>query len=233
MEAVILWISEHTRLVILIACVISETIFLRKFQHLMPQRLWLTVLMMTAFNIYAVVAGNTFGMIEKWSLEGFSILRMLGSILLMPLMIYVVVKISPWKMREAFDVLTLVFAVGLILMRLNCVISGCCVSLRMSVLGGLRLPIRELEMLMFAIFLFRYCSKVYRRETYGEVYPLLMIWYGIFRFLAEWFREEYTVAIGQIHWAHIWSAICLIIGLSVYGEIKDRHKKSMKVKGKE
>ena len=51
-----------------------------------------------------------------------------------------------------------------------------------------------------------------------------MIAYGIFRFIEEWFRT--SSGMYMFHKAHIWALLSLIIGLSIYFEIRTKQNKT-------
>jgi prolipoprotein diacylglyceryltransferase len=56
-------------------------------------------------------------------------------------------------------------------------------------------------------------------------YPFTILVYSIFRFIIEWFREEYTGQVWIFHLAHIWSLIS-IIGSAIAIYLIKRHYKN-------
>ncbi len=192
-------------------------------------KLWETVLTILVINIFGVICAKATGVIEKGSMEGFSMIRMTGAILSMPLFFWLACKVRKWPVPEAFDVLTIVFVIGYAMMRVSCFLHGCCQGIEIPGLG-LRVPLRELEIILFAVFMVVQFPKFKAGTCGGKLYPLLMIWYGVFRFIAEWFRVEYFQAFWIFHWAHIWSVIMIVAGISVYGELEAARQRKNQAK---
>ena len=128
---------------------------------------------------------------------------------------------------DVFDVFTICLVFTLMCARLNCMISGCCLGAHIPIEGltHLRFPTRELELLFYVLLLSRLWRKVVTGRARGMIYPIYMISYGIFRFVTETLRfSDRTDSI--LHISHLWALLSLGIGISIYGELQKKEKKT-------
>ena len=132
-------------------------------------------------------------------------------------------KVLKMNLKGVADLLALYVIPSFFLARCACIISGCFNGNEIFN-TGLHWPVREAELIFYAVTLYVLCEKVDKNEIPGQALPVLMVSYGTFRFVNEWFREATIIGPG-IHLAHIWSVICVIIGFSVYTELKQHTKK--------
>lgn len=151
-------------------------------------------------------------------------MRLFGAVFLLPLLYYAWARFFRHKTSLIMDAAAICLTIGLIFGRFDCLVGGCCMGVRLP-FGGLRWPLREIELIYYSIFLLYYCPRIHQGKTHGEVYPIFMITYGALRFVLEWFRVEYTTSIGVLHLAHIWALICFMLGLSVYETLKEKRQK--------
>lgn len=200
----------------LVACLIPDYIWLRVMREEMPMKWWMAVPFAVLCHAWALFCAKAFSALEFWSLSGFSGMRLYGVLFFVPALIYIAAKAAGWKMAKAFDILSICVMYCHLIIRLNCLMMGCCGGTKIPGTNGLHWPIRELEMALYVVLLIIWLPRVRRGQTNGEVYPVLMIAYGAVRFVLEWFRAEYVTFAGIWHWAHVWSLLCLCIGLSVY-----------------
>jgi len=154
-----------------------------------------------------------------------ALIRLYGAVFTLQILYYIFAKIKKGSVPLAMDVASIIAALGLFNGRLNCIKEGCCQGIYMFGSEVFRWPIRELELMFYVVFALLFIKKIASGKTYGQVYPLFMMLYGIFRFFAEWLREEYTGSIGIIHLAHIWSVISIVVGASFYFELKKKQEK--------
>lgn len=151
-------------------------------------------------------------------------MRLFGAVFLLPVLYYLWAKIRKHDKAVVMDIASICLAIGLISGRLNCLTSGCCAGSLISAESGLRWPIREIELVFYIAFIAWYCPKILRRETKGQVYPVFLISYGLLRFVLEWFRVEYS-GIGNLHFGTIWSIASILLGMSIYADLKPSKSK--------
>ena len=170
-------------------------------------------------TVYGVLTAKVFAFLESgFNTDSFGNMRLFGVVFFMPLAYWLGAKLSKRSYREVFDVFTPCIIFTVMCARINCIVSGCCIGLPIPGMNGVRFPTREAEILFYIILLICICPRVLKGKYRGQAYPIYMISYGAFRFVVEFFRSADTSSV--FHSAHIWALIALIIGISIYAEIK-------------
>lgn len=222
--ALLTWLSDHA-LILLLSC---GTLFNVYWLHRCRERLhlrWLSVLLLSVLHtVLGVLSVKVFALFETGD---FSNMSLFGGVFFMPLFYWGVAKLAKQKTADVFDVFTICLVFTLMCARLNCIISGCCLGAHIPIEGltHLRFPTRELELLFYVLLLSRLWRKVLSGSARGMIYPIYMISYGIFRFVTETLRfSDRTDSI--LHVSHLWALLSLGIGISIYGELQKKEKKT-------
>lgn len=222
--ALLTWLSDHA-LILLLGC---GTLFNVYWLHRCRERLhlrWLSVLLLSVLHtVLGVLSVKVFALFETGN---FSNMSLFGGVFFMPLFYWGVAKLAKQKTADVFDVFTICLVFTLMCARLNCIISGCCLGAHIPIEGltHLRFPTRELELLFYVLLLSRLWRKVVTGSARGMIYPIYMISYGIFRFVTETLRfSDRTDSI--LHVSHLWALLSLGIGISIYGELRKKEKKT-------
>lgn len=222
--ALLTWLSDHA-LILLLGC---GTLFNVYWLHRCRERLhlrWLSVLLLSVLHtVLGVLSVKVFALFETGN---FSNMSLFGGVFFMPLFYWGVAKLAKQKAADVFDVFTICLVFTLMCARLNCMISGCCLGAHIPIEGltHLRFPTRELELLFYVLLLSRLWRKVVTGSARGMIYPIYMISYGIFRFVTETLRfSDRTDSI--LHVSHLWALLSLGIGISIYGELQKKEKKT-------
>lgn len=222
--ALLTWLSDHA-LILLLGC---GTLFNVYWLHRCRERLhlrWLSVLLLSVLHtVLGVLSVKVFALFETGN---FSNMSLFGGVFFMPLFYWGVAKLAKLKTADVFDVFTICLVFTLMCARLNCIISGCCLGAHIPIEGltHLRFPTRELELLFYVLLLSRLWRKVLSGSARGMIYPIYMISYGIFRFVTETLRfSDRTDSI--LHVSHLWALLSLGIGISIYGELRKKEKKT-------
>ena len=222
--ALLTWLSDHA-LILLLSC---GTLFNVYWLHRCRERLhlrWLSVLLLSVLHtVLGVLSVKVFALFETGD---FSNMSLFGGVFFMPLFYWGVAKLAKQKAADVFDVFTICLVFTLMCARLNCIISGCCLGAHIPIEGltHLRFPTRELELLFYVLLLSRLWRKVLSGSARGMIYPIYMIAYGIFRFVTETLRfSDRTDSI--LHVSHLWALLSLGIGISIYGELRKKEKKT-------
>lgn len=222
--ALLTWLSDHA-LILLLGC---GTLFNVYWLHRCRERLhlrWLSVLLLSVLHtVLGVLSVKVFALFETGD---FSNMSLFGGVFFMPLFYWGVAKLAKQKAADVFDVFTICLVFTLMCARLNCMISGCCLGAHIPIEGltHLRFPTRELELLFYVILLSQLWRKVLSGSARGMIYPIYMISYGIFRFVTETLRfSDRTDSI--LHISHLWALLSLGIGISIYGELQKKEKKT-------
>ena len=218
------WLTDHA-LILLLGC---GTLFNVYWLHRCRERLhlrWLSVLLLSVLHtVLGVLSVKVFALFETGN---FSNMSLFGGVFFMPLFYWGVAKLAKQKAADVFDVFTICLVFTLMCARLNCIISGCCLGAHIPIEGltHLRFPTRELELLFYVLLLSRLWRKVVSGSARGMIYPIYMISYGIFRFVTETLRfSDRTDSI--LHVSHLWALLSLGIGISIYGELQKKEKKT-------
>lgn len=218
------WLTDHA-LILLLGC---GTLFNVYWLHRCRERLhlrWPSVLLLSVLHtVLGVLSVKVFALFETGN---FSNMSLFGGVFFMPLFYWGVAKLAKQKAADVFDVFTICLVFTLMCARLNCIISGCCLGAHIPIEGltHLRFPTRELELLFYVILLSRLWRKVLSGSARGMIYPIYMISYGIFRFVTETLRfSDRTDSI--LHISHLWALLSLGIGISIYGELQKKEKKT-------
>ena len=222
--ALLTWLSDHA-LILLLGC---GTLFNVYWLHRCRERLhlrWLSVLLLSVLHtVLGVLSVKVFALFETGN---FSNMSLFGGVFFMPLFYWGVAKLAKQKTADVFDVFTICIVFTLMCARLNCIISGCCLGAHIPIEGltHLRFPTRELELLFYVILLSRLWRKVLSGSARGMIYPIYMIAYGIFRFVTETLRfSDRTDSI--LHISHLWALLSRGVGMSIYGELQKKEKKT-------
>lgn len=218
------WLTDRA-LFILLGC---GTLFNVYWLHRCRERLhlrWLSVLLLSVLHtVLGVLSVKVFALFETGN---FSNMSLFGGVFFMPLFYWGVAKLAKQKTADVFDVFTICLVFTLMCARLNCIVSGCCLGAHIPIEGltHLRFPTRELELIFYVILLLRLWRKVLSGSARGMIYPIYMISYGIFRFVTETLRvSSRTDSI--LHISHLWALLSLGIGMSIYGELQKKEKKT-------
>ena len=222
--ALLTWLSDHA-LILLLGC---GTLFNVYWLHRCRERLhlrWLSVLLLSVLHtVLGVLSVKVFALFETGN---FSNMSLFGGVFFMPLFYWGVAKLAKQKTADVFNVFTICLVFTLMCARLNCMISGCCLGAHIPIEGltHLRFPTRELELIFYVLLLSRLWRKVLSGSARGMIYPIYMISYGIFRFVTETLRfSDRTDSI--LHVSHLWALLSLGIGISIYGELRKKEKKT-------
>lgn len=180
------------------------------------------IVLMLVYLAVGPIAVITLAMLENLmrgnglAYSGFSIY---GIYFFVPGLLLLYAKAAKKQFADVLDVYAVASIPTLMLMRLNCISTGCCRGL---IIPGttFRYPTREAEIVydvLMMIVLLRWEKK---NPPKGTVFPLAMILYGCFRFVCEFFRESEGTRL--IHLPHIWSVLCIIVGISFFVELRNR-----------
>ena len=150
-------------------------------------------------------------------------ISVLGEYLICPLILLAFSKISRLNTKGLFDCYALCAAVTLILMRINCIHAGCCQGICLPG-SEMRVPVREIEIAFYALMFLWFLYRERKGYVEGTFFPLLMMLYGILRFILEWFREANTSS--AFHLSHIWAIAAAVIGAGLYFGIRSRSKQN-------
>lgn len=219
------WVSTHTLELLLAAGAAFTFGWLLRCQ----KRLGLKWPMALALSVLHVLVGvlsvSVFAILEGFGdRSAVGNMSLFGAVFFMPAVYWAGAKLTKRNIADVFDVFTVPLVFTLMCARGNCILSGCCLGahIPLSGLEGLRWPTRELEIVFYAALLLILGKRVLAGRFRGQIYPVYMMSYGVFRFITETFRVSQSTSI--FHLAHLWALASLCIGASVYFEQSKRRK---------
>ncbi|MBQ1522658.1 MAG: InlB B-repeat-containing protein, partial [Erysipelotrichaceae bacterium] len=171
------------------------------------------VLVSFLFSVFSVVSALMLATVEELISYGtFHVgsVATYGVYLICPLSVFIICRLMKMNVRKTFDAYALYAIPSLILLRINCIFSGCCTG-RPFFKTGMLWPTREIEILFYLIVLYKFVTNEMKQlSRNGDMFPKLMLYYGAFRFVEEFFRSSFVSSVLPL--THIWSGVCIMIG---------------------
>lgn len=234
MNPMIHWIGENKFYLILAVATVFNCFWIMQFSKKLQISTLKACLLAVVNTIFSVIAAKVFAFLEN----GEGGMSLFGGIFFLPAVYYIEAKLIKQKASAVFDVLTICTIVTVMCARINCLFGGCCLGKVIPGLEGFRWPTREIELALYIVLIIWLSKRLEKGKFTGQLYPLYMISYGIFRFIEEWFRESEQVY-GLFHLSHLWAVISIAVGTGIYYRLKknsvstgNKRKKNPKLDGK-
>lgn len=215
-------------LLLLIVSAAAVFLWLCSFKEKLKYGTFGALILSAVFIACGVLSVMLFAVIEAGP-SAWGNTSLFGSILILPLFFLIGALIFKRDIRTVFDVFTISVVITLFFLRINCLIAGCCVGRHIGELS-FRYPIREIEIIYYFMFFDIEGIRVLKNKTRGEVFPLFALTYGVLRFILQFMRQDYTVALGMIHVSHIWAVMSIVLGTVILIALirADNHRKEGK-----
>ena len=203
--------------------VIGVWIIWKRRERVGQNALWQAIITGIFFTVCSFGAALLFAdfesILRSESTEGGAV-STYGVYFLAALVVFLFAKVTRQDAKGYLDLFALYVIPSLFLMRCNCIFTDCCGG--KNIFGmQVRWPTRESELIFLAVIFLVLLRMERKNKIPGQLYPVLMVCYGCFRFINEWFRTG-DALVWELHLAHIWSIICIGIGLSIWLELKSR-----------
>lgn len=218
---------EEILFLLLFIGVVFTAIWLSKFRDRLDMSRYMVILLSVLSMITGFLTVSLFAKMENLGNPNGGRISLFGGVFFMPIAFGLGAKISKRKISEVFDIFTIPMIVAMMCGRTSCILTGCCEGRPIPGLNGLKWPTRELELVFYLAILLYYAPRVLKRRTYGEVYPVYMMTYGIFRFIAETFRVSASTN-SVFHISHIWALVSLCVGSSIYIDLHEKRKRGVR-----
>lgn len=221
----IYWLEANILFVCLGLGTLVGCVWIFLFREKIEVKLWMIPLLSILNSMAGLICVKVFAGIENWGSPLSSGQSLFGGVLLLPIVYVAAAKVFRRRLCDVFDVFAMCTITTLLFARVACVFSGCCYGKLILASESVRWPTRELEILFYLVLLVFLYRKNHQNSLPGEIWPIYMISYGTFRFVEEWLREG-DLVLGPFHYGHIWAVLSIIIGISIYFEL--RHQKNVK-----
>lgn len=224
------WLKDNALYLLLLLATVFDVIWLHRCRDRLRIRWLAAVLLSMLHTVIGVACVKVFAVVEVgFDLSAAGNMSLFGGIFFLPVFYFAGAKITHRKAADVFDVFAICMIFTLFCARINCIISGCCAGRFVPGLS-VRWPTREMELVFYLILLVWLSRAVQKGQRPGQIYPLYMISYGAFRFVVEWFRVYESESL--FHRGHVWSLICLMMGLSIYYTLREKDAKKRRIRKK-
>ena len=164
----------------------------------------------------------------------FSGTRLYGTVLAVALFGAVLAVLLCIPYRELYGFSSVGTWLSVAVMKVPCIIDGCCAGRVLFMDGSgntVRFPSQILETVVAALFFLWFFRLSKTKYPHGALYPLLMVWYGIYRYAADWMRGHPLEQSPFVLWlpaGRFFSLLILALGLvSLYLVLKKQYGKRM------
>lgn len=182
------------------------------------EKFWQIFLLSVACSVSGFVGMKLLGFVEGLLGADGGTVRIYGVFFFESLILLAIVKLVHLNVEGFFDSLAIVTIPSMFFGRIGCIISGCCGG-KLIPGTSMRWPTRESELLFYIVVFLVLLRMEKSKHTRGQLFPFLMVTYGCFRFVNEFFRIGKVLTMG-LHLAHVWSIFSVIIGASIIFELK-------------
>lgn len=231
MQYIVEFTRDHAHIALSFVSISFIFVWMIKMQGKLQLNWQMALIVATIHTVFGVGCMRVMAILEVGgNLEKAAYLRLYGAIFALPVAYLLWAKLSKRNVSLVMDASAVSTVLGMITARCTCLINGCCVGTLITESGTMRWPIREVEFVFYFIFVAFYWNRIYRGKTYGQVYPIYMMSYGILRFILEWVRVEFTTQFGILRLAHIWSLLSLVSGATAFYFVCKKKRKSVSQK---
>ena len=156
---------------VLLLCLIAGTLCTALWMGRFRQRLGISkpAILIAAIlhTIAGVVCVKLFAGLESFQLTLSGGMSLYGAIFFLPLFYALGAKVFKRDVRQVFDVMTLCVISTLLIVRVNCIVSGCCEGMLLPGSNQLRWPTREIEMVFHGVLLVLFYRRLCRPAVPG------------------------------------------------------------------
>ena len=213
--------SDHALFVLLAVGTVFTFCWLCLLRNRLKMKWYAAVLISILHTVYGVFTVKVFAFMETgFSAGNLDNMSLFGGIFFMPLAYWIGAVLFKRSCADVFDIFTICMIATVMCARVNCILAGCCQGNLIPGLDGVRWPTRELEIVFYIVLIAILARKILAGKMQGEAYPIYMTAYGIFRFVIEGFRDSESGTL--IHLGHVWALLSMIIGFSIYAELRKK-----------
>lgn len=185
-------------------------------------QIWKTVVLSVILTFAGVGGAKLMRFIEAGVFSGESFF---GAVFFAPLIMLLFALLLKIPILTVLDMCAPAECIMLSLLKVNCLMQGCCAGIYINILGtDLIFPAQLAEMLNGLVLTFVLLIMMRYENNKGKIYPWYMILYGITRFILNFFRETEPFILG-VAAGTFWSIISFFGGIILLIIISKKTKK--------
>ena len=177
-------------------------------------KLWKSIIATILLTITGTIGTYLMFFIENHWIGGTSFF---GAVFFVPIPFILYAILLKIKYKELVDICAPAECIMLVIMKIQCLISGCCEGMVISVNSNnstIRFPSQIVEMINAFVLCIVLLLLSYKKKFRGYIYPMYLILYGMSRFVLNCFREDFYTTDMFIPYGNLWSIISVVIGVT-------------------
>lgn len=209
---------DSTRILIICAGTIGmylQMVLRRK--HFPEIAHWQLPVISILLTIAGVAGAMLMYFIETGNFGGTSLF---GSIFFIPILLLPVMFLGI-RFSNLMDLCAPAECLMLVLMKLDCQISGCCFGKYLPALG-IQFPSQIIEMILFFVVMVLLLLLERKESNRGRIYGHYLVIYGIVRFILNWFRYGVEPFVWILPAGNFWSLVAIALGLIWLAAVKPK-----------
>lgn len=197
---------------ILIVCIGTIGMFIlmllrrKTFPHI---QIWKFPIISILLTIAGVAGAMLMYYIEQGQFGGTSLF---GSIFFIPILLFPTIYLLRIPFHILMDLCAPAECLMLVLMKLDCQLSGCCFGKYLPSLN-IQFPSQIIEMITFFFVMVVLLQLEHKEKCSGKIYGYYLIIYGSARFILNWFRYGVPTFVWILPAGNFWSLVAIVLGI--------------------
>ena len=146
------WLTGHILYVVLAAATVVSAVWLVYMRDRLNMHAAVAVVLAVVHTAAGVFCVKAFAFLESGGGNAGG-MSLYGAIFFLPVLYYFGAKLTKRPVSAVFDLFTICIMVTLLLSRVNCIFSGCCIGKMLPGSESLRWPTREMEMVFYVVMI--------------------------------------------------------------------------------
>lgn len=227
----VIWLVEKTAIIFLLVSAILRIIlgFIQK--DVWKIKIWQYFVIVPVMTIVGTLGAKT----ASWIAYGrFSGTRLYGTVLAIAIFGFVLAILLCIKFSELYGFSSVGTWLSVAVMKIPCIIDGCCAGRVIFTKANgetILFPSQIVETVVAALFFAWFFKLSKSKYQHAAMYPLLMVWYGIYRYAADWMRGHPLEQSPFVLWipaGRFFSILILLAGLiSLYIVLRKEYGNKM------
>lgn len=225
---------ERTAIIFLFISLIARIILGYVQKDVWKIKMWKYFVIVPVMTVIGTLGAKTASYIAYGRFSG---TRLYGTVLAVAIFGAVMAIMLCIPFREMYGFSSVGTWLSVAIMKVPCIIQGCCAGRVLATHADgteVLFPSQIVETVGGFLFFFWFFKLSKTKYPHSAMYPLMMVWYGIYRYAADWMRGhplEQSPFVAWIPAGRFFSLLILIIGLvALYLVLKKEHKGNVSAK---